>query len=1837
MKQQTIYKITGMQQDVANSGMDKQHAYDIRNMRFRNSDTNTVTAVVNEPGNTKAVLSGGNTSSIRGTVIGYNTINDTGILFTHEVGGNAYVDPVDVSTALQSPVFRRPGDHIEDLDPDWDGGTGGSSTTSAFIFDIEYDNYVLPDQYRDVTIERTLTLGQSFVCTVSIKRVLGSDLNHNVVISTNSEFISLFPYGAITETDTIVLTPEMLANIASSPFKFRIVVSGIPEGMHSCAVNMVQQKEVASRHTTIGFSIIVPHVEPGGGDEPDPDPVPSYSDDVVCDYEEDTSTNKRDHIYLINVNEDGTLRVFEYFRGWLKFDEKFPIESTVYFENDEIQKVYWVDGKNPLRYANIAELNGDQPWNDNLMFDSVPLLHLQEEVTVTRNSTGGVFPSGSVQFAATYLNRYGAESNIFWISPIYYSCPDDRGGAPDELCANSFTINFSKYEQNGRFDYIRLYHIVHTTLDAEAEVRRVADIAIPTERSVEVTVDDAVQLMYPVITYTDTNTTGEAVDPNELLYLGGSSVIPYTLEQKSNTLFLGNLISNYGYLRKILNGIGVSGFGWGNVSSDDVEFVNASTDVISDQFSGYYSHENQLRFNSWQITGFRRGEEYRFGFQAQDGTGRWSDVWWLGDFTNEDKYPTYSNGTLSPVHAVYTLDPDIVSELRNAGYRRVRPVAVYPQVWERNVYTEGLLNPTVYNVKDRASNAPFAQSSWFLRPFSPIDLSSISLSGLSVDLDIDEFGNGIWGDSDQYRILLPETQEFLSGLTGSGNWDDQMPYLMVDSFLYHVGTSNTNSSLVDKSEFGSWAEFRHNHPLGDSQQRNGEVQSMYNPRPGYATASSSTLYSLRFPYTDSKKNFVNQYGDFFYVDQSILDMYSADIEFDSAFQATGFSDTAFRVTGLIPITAFISSYDIQTNTPPNKFFSKDNDSLLLPQGFYGSEIVGSRMSSTWDDVGHAWKSFISAAVWHDDLAWNTLGNTTSGYAGGSKNSWFAPIGFAVYPWQGQGSLNNDSVGSRREYPKDNDGKEESKSNTGDNYISAELKYKTIANMHYSYETYPITDITKSNVFTAKIGAFLDTQSVSLTKIAEPENSNLGTIHYFGNVDKLITPITQMASVDTIPGSTEDDDDENTPAVTIPTYDVTKYPLTRFGGYPKMVSYLPFFQHWEGASDFQSHLAFYTPYTPIAKFNTLTGDQDTTPEQYKLKAGADRTMSPIPIRYNSCNHLVVALDYESASIQSVIGWCGNNNNDAHSTGAGFWDNSKSYFKELQLFGSGYSFGPAGVWDQTGRYKCMEFGRTLSDTQGSGHLAGYLYMGQLIRTTPVPNKFGGNSDEALENNMWLPAGEAVYLSADDVVTLEWSAGDTYYQRYDALRTYPATEEDMNKVIDIVSFMTETHINIDGRYDKNRGLQNNNHVRPKNFNKLNYAYSQQDNFFTYQVKNLNKVNLDTFRYSFVWSQTKTASALRDEWTRVTLASSYDCDGNKGTLNRIVRLDNNLVAFQDGGVAQIMFNENVQIQGSEGVPIELANSGKMQGLRYYTTEVGCQNKWSIAVAPNGIYWVDGRNREFYMLGDGIIPVSTSKLMSTWFKNRDDSDKVWAPYPWTGFYTHNDTSTGELLLTTNDTCLCYDTVAGEFTSFYDYQGTDALFNIAGVVITAASDKRFVANPGALLNDCLWLHRSNKAYNCRFYNKQHPFWIEVVCNSNNQGNDYGSDKVFDNVSWRADAWQYLSSEQAWQYKPFVTFTMISGFTDYQTFASALNPVNGNAHNDSIPQLSYPERPAGRELNLRKKFKVWNTTIPRADATEDGHIRDRIRDTWCHLRLTADTGVSKYRHILHDIVISYFMQ
>lgn len=237
-----------------------------------------------------------------------------------------------------------------------------------------------------------------------------------------------------------------------------------------------------------------------------------------------THDESADRIYRMGKPNDiskisNTVILFE---GNLNFSNNNKIQTLPFYENESIQKVYWIDGINQPRVINIA----DTSYNDMnpQQFDFIQKLELNEIVTIEKQYGSGSFKSGVIQYAFTYFNKNGAESNIFYITPINYISPIDRAGKIDEIINNTFKIELSGLEN--KFEYIRIYSIHRTSIDTTPEVKSLIDLKIGTSNN---------------LLFIDNGSYGSIVSPNLLLYIGGEELIPQCMSQKNNTLFLGNI------------------------------------------------------------------------------------------------------------------------------------------------------------------------------------------------------------------------------------------------------------------------------------------------------------------------------------------------------------------------------------------------------------------------------------------------------------------------------------------------------------------------------------------------------------------------------------------------------------------------------------------------------------------------------------------------------------------------------------------------------------------------------------------------------------------------------------------------------------------------------------------------------------------------------------------------------------------------------------------------------------------------------------------------------------------------------------------------------------------------------------------------------------------------------------------------------------------------------------------------------------------------------------------------------------------------------------------------
>lgn len=488
--------------------------------------------------------------------------------------------------------------------------------------------------------------------------------------------------------------------------------------------------------------------------------------------------------------------------------------------------------------------------------------------------------------------------------------------------------------------------------------------------------------------------------------------------------------------------------------------------------------------------------------------------------------------------------------------------------------------------------------------------------------------------------------------------------------------------------------------------------------------------------------------------------------------------------------------------------------------------------------------------------------------------------------------------------------------------------------------------------------------------------------------------------------------------------------------------------------------------------------------------------------------------------------------------------------------------------------------------------YYYLAELYTTNNSPYEtYTGNKD-IISQYSFISIGEPIDL--EESVTLTGKYGDTYYQRWDCLKTFPYSTDDKNQCIDITSFFVESRINLDGRYDKQRGLKYNLGVLNTNFNLINKSYTQRNNFFNY--RQIEDEGVNNFPNQITISKTKVLGEDIDSWTNITLASVFDLDGDKGKLNAIRKINNDLYCFQDSGVSRLLYNSRVQISTSDGVPIEIANSSKLQDKQYLSDSIGCQNKWAIKSTPSGIYFVDTYNRELYRINNkDITPISQNKFKNYFTKL---SPNVWSPSLWnynnakdsvSSIKLEYDSTTSDLYIINKDTALAYNELLGEFTSFYDYGSVLYWINLEDKSLQIYNDGMYEAYKGD--------------YGTFRGKRNSSAVIEFIAND-----DFDSDKVFETVELTTSDIAKINNWKADCY-PFDTLEVSNEYQRGKNEASS--------------------------TNVKKKFRTWRWQIPRNNKkNEDGIItnRDRIRNMWAKIRLSKNYNSPLS---IYDINVAYY--
>lgn len=511
---------------------------------------------------------------------------------------------------------------------------------------------------------------------------------------------------------------------------------------------------------------------------------------------------------------------------------------------------------------------------------------------------------------------------------------------------------------------------------------------------------------------------------------------------------------------------------------------------------------------------------------------------------------------------------------------------------------------------------------------------------------------------------------------------------------------------------------------------------------------------------------------------------------------------------------------------------------------------------------------------------------------------------------------------------------------------------------------------------------------------------------------------------------------------------------------------------------------------------------------------------------------------------------------------------------------------------------------------------LFVGELYRDiedySEDDYRYGGVKEDALKKNTFVDCGAVTDITESNI--LYGVEGDSYYQRYDVLKTIPYSKGKDNSIIEIFSGMIESRINLNGKTDKNMSTSDYTLINTETFNSINKAYTRQDSFNTSVVLDSSDT-ITSYPTQFTWTKEKTPGEDIDTWTNITLSEIETLDGDKGPLRAIRRFQNSLIAFQDKGIAEILFNSRTQLSTEQGVPIEIANSGKVDGKRYITDKAGCINKWSIVETKNGIYFIDNINSSLNLFTGTVKSLSDEKGFKEWIGTNNSTD-IWNPVDFNNFVAYWDRVNDDVyfLKGTEDKhqdVLCFNELLGEFTSFFHYGRVPMMANIKDKFVSFKSDKLWIQGAGEYSN----IFGEPQDYHMLYRVTPDPY----------------GDKTFTNIEYRADMFDMNDTSN--QYMPKEgkltnnTFDTLEVWNEYQGNTVSINDTKSPLYPFGVKD-KYPD--------IRRKFRIWRVDIPRDKKSADNPFGlNRIRNPWIYLKLSKTPTLPNERMEFHDLAVKYF--
>lgn len=1424
--------------------------------------------------------------------------------------------------------------------------------------------------------------------------------------------------------------------------------------------------------------------------------------------------------YIIKVyKEEDTLTYKILLQGNYNFNKDTTYWSSIGFtENEKLDKVYWIDGKNQPRIFKIIH---DETSEYKYSLDFLPSIvdsnsEALPNVQISKTNGNGRFPSGVLQYYITYSNSYLQESNIWYTSPLFYIGVGNKAASPETICNTSFTFAITNLKET--FDYINIYGVLRTSKDAVPSVYKISNIPIK-----------------DTLNFIDNGTLGESTDMGTLFSLQSSSFIPKTMTVKDNTLFFGNY-----YLDNELSK---------DEEASITEAIKATNIQIEDEEFIEDEYEVTLPEKDTDIRTFKHDEWYRVGIQFMDNHGTPSKIFYIKDIKIDAQQGISivdrKKLTKRKLKFYWNNLPDSIKN----KYLCARLVMVQRDMYPARNISQGLICPTIFEIHDRCNNAPFAVSSWNFRTLdirqddaNDINTYPVSYGGLPLAPNT----NTIYGE---IQNQTKEKVENYGNLFWNSNSEEKSYNYFIRLWIYQsVGGAKENIlNIYYNLQIGRSATKSNIDKISDCE----EIYSK-----GYDIYLSSIYKNALSRGYDVKtwEGFINYILDTIAGDKGYLHTVKNRTEIYNRC-ATSLNSLSNRFENMVNNTNYVSDklLPIESGT---KYFTIKIANIENPED--ATDLVASRDSTYY--VDDSILTFHSIDIEdnqnlldkNSNIQFKIIGETTLDY------SRFDNI---INIKRGPKTINNTSGLQKFKLRKstqkygaynaplwvDNDkipvflwnryntlGNQQSTQDT-DGIWYGDYDRKVFANTHYFSNTYYISSIKEDykylfrDNFPSSIRVFNTDQTQTYVLKAPSESYINQNINYQGNVKGLATDAFNSLIVDS-----------------------------------------------DTISDFGNGNIVPTQHTVI-KDNILL--------YYKSSPHAVLSMSPIRVNTNLFDYHL-PLSYIKKSISegtdySIPNFISPDDRLFQSEENVYVLKFKSDHTELNT-NHGY------LWNKD-KYK-----RIIETVGGISSSANYkfglkegesiIWMAELYQDLDSNAIFGDNNKEILSKHTWIPisAWESTANSSLKII----GYGDCFIGRYECLKTYSYSEDDKQSCIEVASFLIESTKNPGGRYDNYSNLGDSSIIKENEFNKFNSVYDQQNNLFSYNILLDNNVY---YPNNIIWTNVKYAGELTDSFTKVTFNGGVDVQGNYGNIQKLICFNNTLYSLQNRAIYRIDYNNRIALSPSDNTPIIIGNNTKVDVPILLKENVGISTPKNVTEGGEALYLYDDNNKGVMTIAkdSGIVNLSKAKNMQTYFNKVESCKSVIYDSLANDVYFQ---------IKEDDTikCIAFNELVSNFTSFYSYQDIQYIVPFNG-------------NSFALGTSTIWKQRSSDKY-CNFCNIQYPYYITFISN-----NDPNRTKIFNNINFASN----LGDE-----------SIITNPTPFNYMCFN----NSYQSRENVPLYNYVSKTGlvykSAESNLRKLFKQWHITIPRADG------RNRFVDLWLKITLGSNVEESSIKNQITNLSVTY---